>query len=232
MHHQNDQLADDIPGIDAWIPWHPDEAMKQLAGVPSSWCVAGGWALDLWLGNQTRPHHDLEIAVLRSDFATFRTRLSRFDFFAAADGKVSVLPSEESPHPQDHQVWVLDQPAKIWRMDILLEPGDIDTWVFRRDETIRCPRSQMIAVTREEMPYLKPEGVLLYKAKTTRPKDEDDFRVCASLMAFAARTWLKSALVRSYPLHHWIDQLGWLIRCILAAVHMVEDGTHFPDGDQ
>lgn len=208
MRNQNDQPADDMLGIGAWIPWRPGEAMKQLGGAPSLWCVAGGWALDLWLGKQTRPHYDLEIAVLRPDFATFRARLSRFDFFVAADGKVFVLPSEASPGSQHHQVWVLDRSAKIWRMDILLEPGDTDTWVFRRDETIRCPRSQMIATTTEGVPYLKPEGVLLYKAKATRPKDEDDFRTCAPLMAFAARTWLKSALVRSYPSHHWIDQLG------------------------
>lgn len=208
MCHENDQRPDDMPGIDAWNPWHPGEAMKQLAGISSWWCVAGGWALDLWLGEQTRPHRDLEIAVLRSDFSTFRARLSRFDFFVAADGKVSVLPLEACPDPQHHQVWVLDQPAKIWRMDILLEPGDNDTWVFRRDETIRRPRSQMTATTREGVPYLKPEGVLLYKAKATRPKDEDDFRASAPLMAIAARAWLKSALVRSYPSHHWIDQLG------------------------
>ncbi|MGH3656155.1 MAG: nucleotidyltransferase domain-containing protein [Micromonosporaceae bacterium] len=27
------------------------------------WCVAAGWALDLFRGEQTRPHEDLEIAV-------------------------------------------------------------------------------------------------------------------------------------------------------------------------
>jgi hypothetical protein len=207
MSDQHPPPLDDVPGIDAWLPWCPNEVMRQLTGVSAPWCLAGGWALDLWFGQQMRPHHDLEIAVLRRDFATFRARLNRFDFFVAADGEVSVLPLESYPGPQHHQVWVLDSSARAWRMSILLEPGDDETWVFRRDEAIRCPRSQMIATTTEGVPYLKPEGVLLYKAKATRPKDDDDFKSCAPLLVSAARTWLKSALVTTYPLHRWIEQL-------------------------
>jgi hypothetical protein len=196
-----------MPDIEAWSPWYPNEVMRQLAGVQAPWCVAGGWALDLWLGKQTRLHHDLEIAVLRPDFAAFRTSLNRHAFFVAADDKVSVLPSDASPGNQHNQVWVLDEPTMVWRLGIFLEPGDAETWVFRRDETIRCPRRQMIAATTEGVPYLRPEGVLLYKAKATRPKDEDDFKVCAPLMGFAARFWLKNALARLYPSHRWIDEL-------------------------
>lgn len=31
------------------------------------WAVAGGWAIDLWLDEQTREHHDVEVAVRRDD---------------------------------------------------------------------------------------------------------------------------------------------------------------------
>jgi len=58
--------------------------------------------------------------------------------------------------------------------------------------------------TAEGVAYLKREKVLLYKAKATRPKDEDDFKACAPLMEFAARTWLKNAL--ALYIHH-IDGL-------------------------
>jgi Aminoglycoside-2''-adenylyltransferase len=207
MRDRNDRPQDET-GIDAWLPWHPDEAMNQLAGLSALWCVAGGWALDLWLGRQTRPHHDLEIAVLRQDFATFRARLSGFRCFVAADGEVSVLPSQSSPGLVQHQIWILDYPAKAWRMDILLEPGDERTWVFRRNEAVRRSRSEMIAVTAGGIPYLKPEGVLLYKATAPRSKDEKDFASCAPLMEPAARAWLRDALACLYPSHRWIDDLG------------------------
>jgi hypothetical protein len=197
-----------IPGIDAWGPWHPDEAMRQLAGAPNSWCVVGGWALDLWLGRQTRPHHDLEIAILRTDFFSFRVLLKRFRLFVAAEGGTMALPPELPPDPEHHQIWVLDEYARVWRMAIFLEPGDNQTWVFRRDERIYCSRSQMIAISSEGVPYLKPEAVLLYKAKATRAKDDGDFRACAALMASGARAWLKNALVSLHPAHRWIDDLG------------------------
>jgi hypothetical protein len=58
-----------------WDPWHPDDVAAQLAGVSANWCVAGGWALDLWLGRGTRNHHDLEIAIPRPDFAAVRVAL-------------------------------------------------------------------------------------------------------------------------------------------------------------
>src|SRR6266568_4406552 len=94
-----------------------------------------------------------------------------------------------------------------WRMDIFVEPGDRDTWVFRRDEMIRCPRSRMIAITTQGVPYLRPEGVLLYKAKARRVKDEADFSACTPLMEPAARAWLRDSLARVHPRHPWIGCL-------------------------
>jgi hypothetical protein len=207
MRDHNEQPRDGIPGTDAWKPWRPDEVMERLAGVGAPWCVAGGWALDLWHGQETRPHEDLEIAILRPDFAVFRAQLSGFRCCVADSGKVSALPTDSAPGSDKHQIWVLDEPAKAWRMDILLEPGDGQMWVFRRDQAIRRPRSQMIATTAGGVRYLKPEAVLLYKAKAVRAKDEKDLSLCVPLMEAAARAWLKVSLVRVYPCHPWIGRL-------------------------
>jgi len=42
--------------------------IKRTSGFKGFWCVAGGWAIDMFLGKQTRPHEDMEIVVLRRDF--------------------------------------------------------------------------------------------------------------------------------------------------------------------
>lgn len=181
--------------------------MQRLAGVRAPWCVAGGWALDLWHGKETRPHDDLEIAILRPHFPIFRRQLNDLRFFVAAGGRVNALTPNATPGSERHEIRILDDLTKAWRMEILLEPGDGETWVFRRDETIRRARSQMIATTAEGVPYLKPEGVLLYKAKEARAKDERDFRVCLPLMEAAARAWLRDALARTHPCHPWIGEL-------------------------
>ena len=207
MPDQDDRLIDHAPGTGAWHPWRPEQAMEKLAGARAPWCVAGGWALDLWHGKQTRPHDDLEIAILRPHFAIFRAQLSSFKCFIVNAGKVSALAPGATPGVHEHQIWILEESAAAWRMDILLEPGDGDTWVFRRDEAIRRPRSQMIATTAAGIPYLKPEGVLLYKAKAPREKDEKDFSLCAPLMEPAARVWLKDSLARVHPSHPWLATL-------------------------
>ena len=45
-----DQACDAVLGLDTWKPWRPGEAASRLAGVETPWCVAGGFALDLWRG--------------------------------------------------------------------------------------------------------------------------------------------------------------------------------------
>jgi hypothetical protein len=202
---------DDPPGVEAWCAWSPGEAATHLAGISAPWCVAGGWALDLWRGRQTRLHDDLEIAILRPQFDVFRRRFRELqmdlDFFAVGSGEVSALPASSEPPAGKHQVWLLERPTRVWRLDMFLEPGDADTWVCRRDEAIRRRRPEIMGTTADGVPYLKPEGVLLYKAKAARPKDEADFAASAPFLDEAARRWLKSALQLAHPGHRWIEAL-------------------------
>jgi hypothetical protein len=197
----------DGPPLDAWRAWRPEQAAAQLAGVGVDWCVVGGWAIDLWLDRETRAHDDLEIAILRDDFAAMRTHLRAFDLHSVGDGEVRRLAPDDVPPADKHQNWVLDCAASAWRMDIMLEPGDAQTWVYRRDPSIRAPRNRMIG-TRDGVRFLKPEGALLYKAKAIRPKDEADFAVCLPHLDSAARAWLGDALARAHPQHAWIAALA------------------------
>ena len=38
-----------------------------MSGFASNYWIAGGWAIDLHLGKQSRPHKDIEIAIDRAD---------------------------------------------------------------------------------------------------------------------------------------------------------------------
>ena len=67
------------PATSAWEPWHPSEVAALLAGCPVTWCVAAGWAVDLYLGRQTREHGDVEIAVARHDFPVLRRWLTGYE---------------------------------------------------------------------------------------------------------------------------------------------------------
>jgi Aminoglycoside-2''-adenylyltransferase len=52
-----------------------------MADVDFPWFVAGGWAIELFLGTQTREHEDLEIASPSSFFETLPPRFPEFDFW-------------------------------------------------------------------------------------------------------------------------------------------------------
>ena len=135
------------PDVDAWEAWSPSEVADVLAGTEAPWAVAGGWAIDLHLGRQTREHGDIEVAIPNGLFADFRRELTHFDLYEASDGGVRRLGPDELP--QAHQVWTLDRSVRRWRMDTFLEPGDTQTWISHRDERIHLPLAEVVRRNRD-----------------------------------------------------------------------------------
>jgi hypothetical protein len=106
----------DGPPLDAWRAWTPTEVARRLAGVDVPWCVVGGWSIDLFLGEQTRPHANLEIAVPRADLPPLRKALDGVVHHAVGDGRVRALAAGEPPPDDTHQNWLLDVAADVWRV--------------------------------------------------------------------------------------------------------------------
>ena len=196
----------DGPPLEAWDAWTPEQVSARLAGVDAPWCVVGGWALDVWLGRESRVHEDLEIAVPKPFLPQMRAQLAAFDLYSVGDGEVLTLMRGADPPEDKHQIWVAEGGA--WRLDVMAEPGDAATWVFRRDESVTAPRAQMMGLSPTGVPYLKPQGALLYKAAKRRPKDEADFTLFAPLLDPAANVWLRGVMSRLYPGHPWLGRLA------------------------
>ncbi len=194
------------PDLSAWDAWRPSEVAHHLRDVETPWYVTAGWALDLFRGGQTRDHDDLEIAVPASGFTEIQRALSDFDLYVIGDGRAHPLTSEAlAAH---HQTWVRERAAGVWRLDVMREQWDRETWVFRRDTRIRLPADRVIAHTADGIPYARPEVALLYKAKSARPKDDDDFAGVLPLLDPAGRRWLAEALALIHPGHGWIESLN------------------------
>ena len=190
--------------LDAWQAWSPSDVADRLAGVSVPWYVAGGWALDLFLGRQTREHDDIEIGVPSQRFAEVHGALAGFDFVVIGAGKA--WPLTEESLASYRQTWVRE-PGGPWRIDVMREPWDGDTWICRRDPRIRLRAASLISRTADGIPYLQPEVVLLFKAKSVLPKDETDFAAVLPHLESGRRLWLRDALTLVHPGHAWLDSL-------------------------
>ena len=198
------------PPLEAWsMAWTPEQAAAALDGVTAPWAVAGGWALDLWLGEQTREHEDLEITVPADRFPEIQARLEGLGLklFGNHNGQMSALAPGEPPG-RGFQTWAMDPAVDGWVIDVFREPGDAQTWIYRRTGELSAPRAWASGRSAAGIPFVAPQIVLLFKAKATRDKDEADFALVAPKLSPEARDWLAASLRTIQPGHPWINRLS------------------------
>ncbi|SOB88996.1 nucleotidyltransferase domain-containing protein [Streptomyces sp. 1331.2] len=187
--------------------WRPEQVAERLVGVGVTWCVAGGWALDLFRGRQSRPHEDLEIAVPAARFPEVREHFPEYVFDAVGWGQVWPA-AEAEALAAVHQTWARDPASDRFLFDVFREPHEGGTWICRRDERVRLPYEEIIEHTVDGIPYLRPELVLLFKAKATRPKDVADFEGVLPLLNRPRRDALGGWLELVHPGHPWLAALA------------------------
>lgn len=200
----------DIEALDArWAnAWTPSEIAHRLDAVAAPWYVAGGWALDLFHGSQTRRHADLEIAVPAADFPEIRDRFPAPGFVFDAVGDKRVWP-DATPEALavTQQTWLREAAGDDYRVDVVREPHEHRTWICRHAPSIRFPYADIIRRTADGIPYLTPELALLFKAKYLRPKDQQDFEATVPLLSRAQRERLADLIGHKYPDHQWLSEL-------------------------
>ena len=186
---------------------HPSDCAGLLSALTVPWWVAGGWALDLFAGAQTRPHGDLDIGILRRDIRTVLELFSPWEVYEAQNGVLTRLSIEGVPHGVN-SLWCRPLGATMWTLELLLDESAADVWVFRRQPLIQRPLGSVIRHTSEGLPYLAPEIQLLYKARDLRERDQADFECIAPRLDADARLWLRDTLAQTSPGHVWIQALG------------------------
>lgn len=160
--------ADNVRVEHLWHPLTPRQAAETLSGLPIRWWIAGGWALDLECGRGTRPHKDVDIAVLRGEHEALRTYLAGWDLQIAYLGRLR--PWLSGPvGPPENAVWARPRQTGPWWLDVKIEETDDGNWVYRCDATIRRPLEKIGRTSREGIPYLDPAIVRLYKMHGRRP---------------------------------------------------------------
>jgi hypothetical protein len=197
------------PDLSNWDAWRPEQVARRLEGVDVPWYVAAGWAIDLFLGGDQREHEDLEIAVPNDRLDEIVSAFPELEFCViTGPQEATPLADARDRLNETHQTWVREPETNLWRFDAFREPSDGDTWLCRRDETIRLPYDQVIERTDDGIPYCRPEISLLFKAKHShRNLDQADFEAAVPRLEPERRQWLAEALARIHPGHPWLARI-------------------------
>jgi hypothetical protein len=196
-----------------WDPLSPQEVGTLLSSLSVPWWIAGGWALDLYLGRQTRDHDDIDVQILRRDQRAVRASLAAWDLQAALPRpRPESWPFRpwrlgEEIDPRIHDIWCRPAKSAPWRVQLMLADSDGADWLYRRDPRLRRPLARLGCRSADGLPYIAPEVQLLFKAKGPREKDEADFARVVPHMAPARRQWLRTSLALVQPEHPWIGAL-------------------------
>jgi len=172
-----------------------------------NWFVAGGWAIDLYLEKETRPHKDIEITIFRQDQFALQNYLDGWVLKKAVNGTLLVWNRGERLESPIHEIHCFFDKAESQSLEVLLNEIDGDKWLYRRNIKVTKPLSKLHLTSNLGMKFLCPEVVLLYKSKRPRLKDEQDFEAVLDYLDVRSKEWLKNALAVCYSEHHWLERL-------------------------
>jgi hypothetical protein len=191
-----------------WKPMLPTEAARVFEELAAPWWVSGGWAIDLFLGRQTRDHHDLDAGIFRGDQLALQSHLESWEL-AAADPLGTLRPwiiGEVLPAPV-HDIWCRRDGAGPWELQLMLNEGDSETWISRRDPKVRMSTAEAMRRSADGIPFLAPEIQFYFKAKNLNDRDEADFDSCLASLSAEQRAWLASAIASEIERHPWLTRM-------------------------
>ena len=191
-----------------WEPLSLEEVKRLFGPVAAPWWVAGGHALDMFLGHETRTHAGMDVAILRRDQKAFLEALRTWDLRIAHNGELIPLKAGETiAKPEHHQLWARETPEGPWRMEVFLEDSDGKRWSYRRNDRIGLNLADLGRRDSYGIQFIRPEVMLLYKSKAPRPVDETDFLYVLPRLDAAQKGWLIAALYTIDPSHRWLQRL-------------------------
>ena len=194
------------PSEQPWEPSTPERTAEILRDLRVPWFVAGGWALDLYIGRQTRAHGDLDLAILRGDEAALHDVLRDWELFTTDGPSLTPFRAGDALPADRHAIWAR-QPGHDWQLEFAVERREGDRWTYRRDPRIGAHVKDIGRYNNAGIRYLRPDIVLLYKSKSPRGVDESDVLAALPRLDAYQRATLAAWIVATDPSHRWLARL-------------------------
>ncbi|HEY4267302.1 MAG TPA: hypothetical protein VGM94_03825 [Galbitalea sp.] len=181
-------------------------ALRDFIGLTAAraW-LSGGCALDLWLGQPSRAHEDIDVSVLSEDWRLVVESLpSWIGLFAAEKGQLWPIDASEQPPPSN--TWCEDVRTGEMVLQINAETGSESCWIYRRNSAVTLPWSDALSEV-DGLPIVAPAVQMLWKSKSPGAKDESDWDVVIPKLGLDQRRWLSASIRVAHPESPWAQRL-------------------------
>jgi hypothetical protein len=178
-------LSNQVPETVAFVA-------ETMASYPGRWALSGGWAVDAWLGRETRDHGDIDVSVFLDERQVLHEHLAGWELVSHDafketnelwDGRLLALPAHL--HARLARPGEAIPPAE----PLLADRGFVTEFVFNeltaggewvlyftppdgkspaREPLVTIPFARAVQESRYGVPTLAPEAVLFYKATAYR----------------------------------------------------------------
>jgi len=172
------------------IPETVARVAETMRDYPGRWVLSGGWAVDAWLGEETRDHGDIDVSVFAQDAQKLYEHLPGWqlvghdatvpnDTNELWDGRPLVLPAHlhaRNPRPEDGmpEPGVLTKEQGFGVEFVFNELTDDGEWMlyfipndaqgFTPTPVLSVPLDLCVQESPWGVPTLAPELLLFYKA--------------------------------------------------------------------
>jgi len=194
-------------------PWEaltPHETLGLLSKLECKWWIAGGYAIEYFVGKQYREHEDIDILIQRRDLLKLKSTLSKWQLYASdPPGKLRFWDQEEILPNHVHDIWGRKSSSDPWAVQFMINDSKEDSFLYKRNHSITFNIEKFTHKSKDGLLYLAPELQLLHKAKGLRDKDHLDFDKCLPLLSKESLSWLKEMIIECYGSEHiWLNRIN------------------------
>ncbi len=206
-----------------------EEANALLQGQDFFYAICGGFALDLFLGYESRVHGDIDVLAFWEDRETIITYMQSKGFFVyemLGGGKVHRITDVRTQEKLRKNIFCCTEDCELVRLydteeqdvfwfefqhiglstlnyiEFLFNEKTEDEFVYVRDNRVKRELGKAILV-KDGVTYLAPELCLLFKSTDIeREGYQQDFELAVDKLSQEQRTWFENAMEMLYPEGH------------------------------
>jgi Aminoglycoside-2''''-adenylyltransferase. len=210
-----------------------EDLCEHLAGINIDWHLCGGYAIDAYIGKETRQHKDLDITVSFDDMKEcieyLKAKGWEIDAPVGNGRLVSIDYALEHNELHFNNIWCyrknpdfisIEKTDGVFKYANFLQREQIEldfievlfnhivdgNFIYKRNHLITLSTDKAF-IKKKDVSILAPELVLLYKSTNYTNTDyTNDFNMTKAKLEKERYDWFSSAMNIEYPQGHvWMD---------------------------